>query len=83
MTLIIPRRRFLAGLVGIVAAPAIVRADNIMKVTSAPVLTDFQRLFAVELDKALQEDLARWMIWPPMVEVQGGLRVFDFEAKTA
>ena len=83
MALILPRRRFLAGLVGIIAAPAIVRVDNIMKVASPPVLTDFQRLYAAEFDKALQEHLTRWIAWPPLVEVRGGFRVFDFEAKTA
>lgn len=36
MTLILPRRRFLAGLVGIIATPAIVRAETLMKVASTP-----------------------------------------------
>lgn len=83
MTLILPRRRFLAGLAGIIAAPAIVRVENIMKVASAPVLTDFQNAYVAAFDKALQEHLTRWIMWPPLAEVQGGLRVFDFEAKAA
>lgn len=36
MTLILPRRRFLAGLVGLVAAPAVVKASSLMKIVAPP-----------------------------------------------
>lgn len=41
MSLILPRRRFLAGLVGLVAAPAVVRAASLMPVHSPRVITIF------------------------------------------
>ena len=34
MTLILPRRRFLAGLIGLVAAPAVVKASSLMKIAA-------------------------------------------------
>lgn len=34
MTLILPRRKFLAGLIGLVAAPAVVRAESLMRVVA-------------------------------------------------
>ena len=36
MTLVMPRRRFLAGLVGLIAAPAVVRAASLMKIVAIP-----------------------------------------------
>ena len=36
MTLLLPRRKFLFGLTGVFAAPAIVRADRLMRVASIP-----------------------------------------------
>lgn len=37
MALILPRRRFLAGLVDLVAAPAVVKASGLMKIVAPPV----------------------------------------------
>jgi hypothetical protein len=37
MSLVIPRRGFIAGLVGLVAAPAVVRASSLMPVKMPPV----------------------------------------------
>lgn len=34
MTLILPRRRFLAGLVGLIAAPAVVKTSSLMKIVA-------------------------------------------------
>ena len=47
MTLILPRRQFLKTLSGIIAAPAIVRADNLMKVV-APALHVYGRSPAMD-----------------------------------
>jgi hypothetical protein len=38
MTLILPRRRFLQGLIGLVAAPAVIRAERLMKVVSPKIV---------------------------------------------
>lgn len=37
MTLILPRRKFITGLAALFVAPAIVRAENIMKIAALPV----------------------------------------------
>lgn len=57
MALILPRRRFLAGLVGIIAAPAIVKAENIMKVASPRVVPPADFYYGYE---ALHSVEAQW-----------------------
>lgn len=38
MALVLPRRKFLTGLVGIIAAPAVVKVESLMKVASPPLI---------------------------------------------
>jgi hypothetical protein len=73
MTLILPRRRFLAGLVGIIAAPAIVRADNIMKVASAPIASDtvFVSEYRDAFIRAFEERQLHLLQWVSSVERDG------------
>lgn len=60
MTLILPRRRFLAGLVGLVAAPAVVKASSLMKIVSP-------RPLPFEMLSAAREEWIERMVWPPLI----------------
>lgn len=60
MTLILPRRRFLAGLVGLVAAPAVIKASSLMKI-AAP------RTLPLKMLNAAREEWIEKMVRPPMM----------------
>lgn len=51
----IPRRRFLAGLIGLIAAPAIVRVTSLMPVRAAPLV--------IETPKLILPDVGVSMSW--------------------
>lgn len=48
MSLELPRRRFLASLVGLVAAPAVVKASSLMKVSRFRETAEFSNLVLVD-----------------------------------
>ena len=61
MSLILPRRTFLEGILGLVAAPAIVRIDSLMRV--APIPSDRLDLIG-ELERrlgALRQSRSLWI----------------------
>ena len=47
--ILLPRRRFLAGIVGLIAAPAIVRVTSIMPVKAMPEQPTLQALMGADL----------------------------------
>lgn len=61
--LILPRRRLLAGLVGLVAAPTIVRAASIMAVR--PLKPDFERVARIGWSDRATGSYEIWLIRRP------------------
>jgi hypothetical protein len=45
----IPRRRFLAGLIGLIAAPAIVKITSLMPVKAAPLVVEAPKLILPDI----------------------------------
>lgn len=63
MTLILPRRRFLAGLVGLVAAPAVVKASSLMKIVvprPSFAVVDFSDVYGRSPMMDALPDMVRW-----------------------
>lgn len=63
MTLILPRRRFLAGLVGLVAAPAVVKASSLMKIVAPRpdfAIVDFSDAYGRSPMMDALPDMIRW-----------------------
>jgi hypothetical protein len=60
----IPRRRFLAGLIGLIAAPAIVRVTSLMPIKAAPPVLVLPPVAIVRPDSSVT------MLWGDVVAVR-------------